>query len=955
MPLDDDSITTRKDLTDLLYKKIEHDKEEQESEKIDNIAEKLVFGLASFFGLSIFGLRDLLVQDLQSGNIIGFILMILALIFLSSIFMHKRIASIFSPIFPSVFNKTKNKKNKKNYNEWYNSINIFNDLVSYSKSFSYNYGVNNLFKKRIENIQQNADKYNEEARNQIKKIRLDNQIKTLLIFVSIGLLVFGLLLIFQILSVQSLVQTNALAAIDDYATTPTNNSISFNVLSNDNLINNIRISDHSEPLNGFIDVNSNGTITYQPFLNFIGKDTFTYTVSDDKNAKSTANVFITVTPTNHSPKAFDKQITTFQSIPATITLNGSDPDYNQLYFISGNPQHGNISSNNSGQVIYRPFSGYTGNDSFSYVVNDGYTNSTNQGNVFINIKPHLIVKGIPFKVTLNDKISDLNNTSNNSNIKYTIHFKDSSPIIDTNSGIFSDSKVLDKSTAEFKTNNLSKNENKTGIIVLDPKDIQNNSLQNIESSISIDGKTVSNTTQIPSPLSIDVSNLGSAHLENSISSAVPTLVTYVTNSLDKILNTTEKGINIASSAYETTTPCLNIKLNKLSYENYSDPLYEIVLKNCSRHPEKLNLTTTDLPKEIKAIFNPQISDINSNETIKSLLKLIIPSNISGHHVFGVKGDVLLNLFNFNYVVATATTYGDFNIIDNKPPVIKTENPAQIKENDFVLLNASKSFDPDGNILSYSWKQVSGPPVNISDANTANAKFIAPSISYDTHLSFILEINDNKNSSSTNIVDIKETHENHPPISKNNTLFVKENTPINITLFAIDNDPFDHVKYILKDNSTNGLLTGLLPNLKYTPKPNYTGNDSFSYIANDDHANSSKGIINLKIMPINNSSTTKDILNKTSEMVSKNITMNSESNPDIGKANIHGINNQTNSSNSTKYTNGNNHVLKMLIGCNKTESFYIIKNNFINSSNSNIVLVHYVTNNSSKIYCILSKK
>src|SRR5207245_3643165 len=44
---------------------------------------------------------------------------------------------------------------------------------------------------------------------------------------------------------------------------------------------------------------------------------------------------------------------------------------------------------------------------------------------------------------------------------------------------------------------------------------------------------------------------------------------------------------------------------------------------------------------------------------------------------------------------------------------------------YIGLDGSNSYDPNGNLLSFSWVQVGGDPVPLANYNTANSIFMAP--------------------------------------------------------------------------------------------------------------------------------------------------------------------------------------------------------------------------------------
>jgi hypothetical protein len=93
------------------------------------------------------------------------------------------------------------------------------------------------------------------------------------------------------------VNDNPVAA-DDSASTDEETAVTIAVLANDSDIEGhaLSIISISNPPNGNVLLNGNGTITYTPDDNFVGMDSFTYTVSDGHGGSDTAAVTITVLP-----------------------------------------------------------------------------------------------------------------------------------------------------------------------------------------------------------------------------------------------------------------------------------------------------------------------------------------------------------------------------------------------------------------------------------------------------------------------------------------------------------------------------------------------------------------------------------------------------------------------------------------------------------------------------------
>ena len=82
---------------------------------------------------------------------------------------------------------------------------------------------------------------------------------------------------------------------------------------------------------------------------------------------------------------------------------------------------------------------------------------------------------------------------------------------------------------------------------------------------------------------------------------------------------------------------------------------------------------------------------------------------------------------------------------NTPPVADAGADQSVDEGDLVTLDGSASSDADTDPLGYSWTQLSGPGVTLSDANDAMPSFTAPEVSSQQTLVFELTVDDGTDS------------------------------------------------------------------------------------------------------------------------------------------------------------------------------------------------------------------
>jgi gliding motility-associated-like protein len=207
-------------------------------------------------------------------------------------------------------------------------------------------------------------------------------------------------------------ETNAIpVAINDSATTIMNEWVNINVLNNDmGLEDGIAgITIYTKPTNGTVFVNSDNTVTYQPYDWYVGIDSFVYVVTDVDGDYGMANVTINIeSKPDYIPLAVDDNQATSINTPVNINVLFNDSgleDGGLTVIASTTPTSGSVFVNSDNTITYTPNVDYIGYDSFNYQVCD-IDGDCAIASVTINVKE---INSIP--VAVNDTAITFMSTS----------------------------------------------------------------------------------------------------------------------------------------------------------------------------------------------------------------------------------------------------------------------------------------------------------------------------------------------------------------------------------------------------------------------------------------------------------------------------------------------------------------------------------------------------------------
>jgi len=598
----------------------------------------------------------------------------------------------------------------------------------------------------------------------------------------------------------------------------------------------------SQPTYGSL-TGSPPNMTYTPNPEFSGSDSFAFVVSDGRVESKSASIQISVSAVNDLPTANSISLETDEDTPLDITLTGNDIEKDPLTFkIVDQPKNG-VLTGDSPKFTYTPKAEFSGTDSFTFVANDGALDSA-IATVNITIK---MINDPPTANSGTAKVDEDNpvqliltgSDPENGSITFSIV---SQPSNGTLSGAPPNLTYTPKPNF-FGTDSFTFTAN-DGVSTSQPATFSFtvNSVNDAPVATSTSATTKEDTsakinlsvTDVENdPLTFKIIDF-TKHGKMQFISAQQ--VIYVP---DKDYNGTDSFTYTAKDATdESNTATVTITIESVNDPPIANPQ---TVKTPEDTPIKITLAGSDVDSEVltfKLLNNP------TNGTLDGTAPEL---NYTPNPNFFGEDSFTFNISDGFLDSNTATIKITVDPVNDLP----TANPQSVTTNqdttaDIVLTGSDIESDP----LTY--RIVASPSHGFLIGDPPNLKY-RPNDGFFGDDSFTFVANDRLLDSQPATVSIKVNKVNQSPFVSLISVSTDEDIPTKITLTGTDpnNDP---LTFKIVSQPANGTLEGTSPDFLYTPKLNFNGNDSFTFIANDGEADSNVGTVSIIVKSVNSAPT-----------------------------------------------------------------------------------------------------
>jgi len=189
--------------------------------------------------------------------------------------------------------------------------------------------------------------------------------------------------------------------------------------------------------------------------------------------------------------------------------------------------------------------------------------------------------------------------------------------------------------------------------------------------------------------------------------------------------------------------------------------------------------------------------------------------------------------------------------ENDPPVANNIDISAME--DMPIPINLVGTDPDGDRLTYS---LLTKPANGTLSGTEPNLSYTPNTNFNGLDSFTFRVSDGSLNSIPGTVSLVVNPADDSPVANGDNISVPEDKVSHILLTGSDPDG-DQLTYTVLRTPNHGKLSGTAPNLIYTPDPNFSWLDSFTFKVNDGKVDSVPATVMISVTPVNDPPTARD--------------------------------------------------------------------------------------------------
>jgi PKD repeat protein len=632
---------------------------------------------------------------------------------------------------------------------------------------------------------------------------------------------------------------------------------------------------NSTTSNGTLDLNPDGSFTYDPNLNFQGTDTFTYHAFDGDLPSATVTVTINVANTNDAPVAQPDTYVTDEEVDINVQpaegllANDSDVDPGAVLqaILDTSPTKGNLFLNSAdGTFLYAPYDDETGEDSFTYHAYDGSLNSATVTVTItinnINDAPEAVTDSattnedtaVDIDVLAND--TDIDDSINPTTVAIVDDAAHGTTDVDPVTGVVTYTPDPDFNGTDIFTYTVNDEAGDTSntvavnltINVVNDAPVAGDDSAGTDEDTAVDISVLANDND-----DADTVNGGSILADTVLVVAQPAEGSAVANADGTITYTPDENFN----GIDTFT--YTVEDNEGALSNVATVTVDVGgVNDAPTAGDDSDTTNEDTPVTISVLGND--SDVDG--TLDPASVTVVTAAGNGSAVSNPDGTITYTPnadFNgqdtFTYTVNDdlGTTSNEATVTvtvvsENDAPVAN-DDTATVDEDTFVDIDVAANDTDDTSLDLASVVVVTQPANGGAVANGDGTITYTPNPDYSGSDSFTYTIDDSDGvTSDPATVSITVNNVDDVPVAEDDNVTTPEETTV--TVSVLDNDyPGDLPANLTQVwQGTNGSVTmdEVADTVTYTPDTDFTGTDTFNYQITDGDGSTDIGTVIVEV-------------------------------------------------------------------------------------------------------------